>query len=65
VTFTPRSAAWAPARIEHFLCAARAEGGVRCLATGRKFRIAFGCSPGPMVGDGGAWDVTFERTAAC
>ena len=29
---------------------------------GRKFRIAFACVPGPMVGDGAEWDVEFDKT---
>ena len=35
---------------------------------GRKFRIFFGCCPGPLAGDGGRWDVTFDtdgRVLSC
>jgi hypothetical protein len=28
---------------------------------GRKFRIMFGCCPGPPVGDGGWWNVEFAE----
>ena len=28
---------------------------------GRKFRIEFGCVPGPMVGDGGEWNLEFDK----
>jgi len=28
---------------------------------GRKFRISFGCVAGPMAGDGGEWEVEFDR----
>ena len=33
----------------------------RVKGRGRKFRIAFGCVPGPMVGDGAEWDVEFDK----
>lgn len=29
-----------------------------------RFQIAFGCSPGPMIGDGGEWDVRFGQDGA-
>ena len=35
---------------------------------GNRFHIDFGCSPAPLVGDGGEWDVTFDkanRVIAC
>jgi hypothetical protein len=36
---------------------------VRVLAS-RLFLIRFGCSPGPMVGDGGEWRVEFDDKGA-
>jgi hypothetical protein len=31
---------------------------------GRRFRIEFGCCPGPMLGDGGSWNVEFDQAGA-
>lgn len=30
------------------------------ILDGGRFRIAFGCQPGPEVGDGGEWEVSFR-----
>ncbi len=31
---------------------------------GRRFVVEFGCSPGPLVGDGGTWTVEFDECGA-
>jgi hypothetical protein len=30
----------------------------------RQFEIHFGCTPGPMLGDGGSWIVEFDESGA-
>lgn len=29
----------------------------------RVYSMSFGCNPGPMTGDGGSWEVEFDRDA--